>query len=113
MAITLTLSKTKKGTKVHFESILEKILVLSNFNTYVLENEKNSSYNNVKNKFSVLEKYYDENIVKVAQNIVFNFVKKNIEIIFDIYVDNFLNVFIALISTLKSGKHFNKRKKYT
>lgn len=102
--------KNQKGTKVQFESILEKILVLSNFNTYVLENETNSSYNNVKNKFSVLEKYYDENIVKVAQNIVFNFVKKNIEIIFDTYVDNFLNVFIALISTLKSGKHFNKEK---
>lgn len=97
-----------RGTTIKFNNITEKISVLYNFNNFILENESKLCSNTGIDKFMLLEKYYQDNLVKVAGNIVFSFVKENLEAILDTYVDNFLNIFIAFISALMDGDHFDE-----
>lgn len=80
------------GSEVDFQQALLQ------FNRYVLRNE------NI-NKKEILSKYYGEEVVKTCSQILYKYMRQNLTMITDYYVQNILNIFIILIFELKHDRH--------
>ncbi|WP_440897831.1 BglG family transcription antiterminator [Amphibacillus sp. Q70] len=81
------------------------------FNRYLLSNSDFYYEDTISKKMSLLEPYYGEKIITVCSNILYNYIRENINVISDYYVQNVLNIFIILVYRILNGNHIRKNKK--
>lgn len=81
------------------------------FNRYLLSNSDFYYEDTISKKMSLLEPYYGEKIIAVCSNILYNYIRENINVISDYYVQNVLNIFIILVYRILNGNHIRKNKK--
>lgn len=75
------------------------------FNRYILSNSDFYHEDTIPKKISLLEPYYGKNVVSVCTNILYNYVRNNINAISDYYVQNILNIFIILVYRSLNENH--------
>ncbi|WP_192982050.1 BglG family transcription antiterminator [Marinilactibacillus psychrotolerans] len=103
------LYSTNNGTKiVGYESEIRDALVW--FNQYIIENQtlfKQSNLNHLKIFF---KHFYNETLVDVAYDILFDFVQNNNNLLSDYYILNTLNVYIVQLHRLILQCHLENNK---
>lgn len=103
----IKLQSDKKGTRL-IGSELDYQGAHLQFNKYFLTNFKPSIEDSYNNKFEKLIPFYGSEIVKVSQNVFYSYIRENISVISDHYVENTLNIFLILIYRLSNGYHHLK-----
>ncbi|MGT2774841.1 BglG family transcription antiterminator [Streptococcus hyovaginalis] len=103
------LKRSKHGTTVIEMPLERRISLLTRVNQYILSNFSPVSDTSENYKNSILKAFYPETVVKVSNNIVYSFFRKNICAIPDAYLDNFSQFFLALISQLYERKHIKNQ----
>ncbi|TFU57775.1 transcription antiterminator [Mammaliicoccus lentus] len=78
------------------------------FNSYLFKMNDNIFENDENDKFSILFKYYGENIVKVCSRILYSYMRINSGIIAEHYVSNILSVLITLVYRIKNDFHISE-----
>lgn len=101
----LKLESDKKGTRFVGKEIDYQNAHLQ-FNKYIFANSRIILDESNSQKIELLFPYYGTEIVKVCQNTFYSYIRENINVISDHYVDNILNIFISLIFRL-SRNHYH------
>ncbi|MBO0448746.1 transcription antiterminator [Enterococcus sp. MJM12] len=81
---------------------------LLQFNRYLISNFDIFDDGSVHENVRLLERYYGENLVSACSNILYTYVRDNVNAISDYYIQNILSIFIILVYRLKKNKHFNQ-----
>ncbi|MFY8330126.1 BglG family transcription antiterminator [Vagococcus carniphilus] len=97
------------GTKI-VGSEIDRQKAFLQFNRYILSNSDLYREDIISKKMSLLEPYYGKKIVSVCNNILYSYVRENINAISDYYIQNILNIFIILVYRSLNGKHISKNK---
>ena len=87
------------GTEMEFQKALLQ------FNRYILRNMQLDKHSKSYKDIEILNQYYSEEVVKNCKEVLYDYIRKNVHMITDYYVQNILNVFIILIFELKHGRH--------
>ncbi|HFU4025062.1 TPA: transcription antiterminator [Streptococcus suis] len=101
---TVKLISNHLGTRLSDASTEELIKVMVNFNSFIVT-EAASSILDEGSKINRLTEFYSEEIVNVCKNILYSFVKENVDTISDTYVESFLRHLIVLVYLLKNNHH--------
>lgn len=81
------------------------------FSRYVLSNSDYYFEENFTEKIKILEPYYGESVISVCSNILYIYIRENVNAISDYYVENILTIFIILVYRIQKNKHINSQKK--
>lgn len=81
---------------------------LLQFNRYLFSNFDIFDDGSVQENIKLLERYYGENLVSACSNILYTYVRDNVNAISDYYVQNILSIFIILVYRIKKNKHFDQ-----
>ncbi|MFR3686258.1 MAG: BglG family transcription antiterminator [Enterococcus sp.] len=107
-------SKIKLCSDIHGTSLLaseEDIQkALLQFNRYLLNNSELYD-EDFAEKIKLLNAYYGESLINVCSNILYTYIRENVNAISDYYVQNILNIFIILVFRITKGHHIEELKK--
>ncbi|WP_067837782.1 BglG family transcription antiterminator [Amphibacillus sediminis] len=81
------------------------------FNRYLLSHSSIYFDEVISKKIKLLESYYGEQLISACTNILYSYVRENVNAISDHYVQNVLNVFIILVYRNLKGNHIEESKK--
>lgn len=106
-------SEIKLCSDVHGTSLLgseEDIQkALLQFNRYLLSNSDIYGQEDFAEKIKLLSPYYGESLISVCSNILYTYVKENVNAISDYYVQNILNIFIILVFRISRQHHMEEQ----
>lgn len=106
-------SDIKLCSDVHGTSLLgseEDIQkALLQFNRYLLSNSDIYSEDDFAEKIKLLNPYYGERLINVCSNILYTYVRENVNAISDYYVQNILNIFIILVFRIMKQHHLEEQ----
>lgn len=80
------------------------------FSRYLLSNSNYYLEEEVAEKIKLLESYYGETVIRVCSNILYTYIRENVNAISDYYVQNILTIFIILVYRIQKNKHMSIRK---
>ncbi|WP_242258417.1 BglG family transcription antiterminator [Streptococcus thoraltensis] len=101
------LKKDKLGTRLITMPLERKLNLLTKITQFIMSNVVSNQLELTTASYDILGNFYSDSIVKVANNIVYSFFRKNIATIPDVYIDNFFHFFLALLSQLSNDKHID------
>ena len=111
----------KVGSNVELKSDIDGTMITGSevdiqkaylqFNRYLLSNSDCYYEEIISEKMKLLETYYGEKIITVCSNILYSYVRGNINAISEYYVQNVLNIFIILVYRILNGNHIEENKK--
>ncbi|MBU5583862.1 hypothetical protein KQJ29_29685, partial [Enterococcus sp. S181_ASV_20] len=82
---------------------------LLQFNRYLLNNSELYD-EDFAEKIKLLDTYYGESLINVCSNILYTYIRENVNAISDYYVQNILNIFIILVFRIAKGHHIEELK---
>lgn len=101
------LTSDSHGTKLcGSEEALQKAFL--QFNRY-LSNHEDTLESNLDKKMALFVPYYGEAVVTVCSNILYTYVRGNVNAISEYYVQNVLNIFTILVYRLLQGHHISEK----
>lgn len=107
-------SKIKLCSDIHGTSLLgreeDTQKALLQFNRYLLNNSELYD-EDFAEKIKLLNAYYGESLINVCSNILYTYIRENVNAISDYYVQNILNIFIILVFRITKGHHIEELKK--
>lgn len=107
-------SKIKLCSDIHGTSLLgteeDTQKALLQFNRYLLSNSELYD-EDFAEKIKLLNSYYGESLISVCSNILYTYIRENVNAISDYYVQNILNIFIILVFRITKGHHIEELKK--
>lgn len=107
-------SKIKLCSDIHGTSLLgseeDTQKALLQFNRYLLNNSELYD-EDFAEKIKLLNAYYGESLINVCSNILYTYIRENVNAISDYYVQNTLNIFIILVFRITKGHHIEELKK--
>ncbi|MBU5363493.1 BglG family transcription antiterminator [Enterococcus raffinosus] len=107
-------SKIKLCSDIHGTSLLgseeDTQKALLQFNRYLLNNSELYD-EDFSEKIKLLNAYYGESLINVCSNILYTYIRENVNAISDYYVQNILNIFIILVFRITKGHHIEELKK--
>lgn len=59
----------------------------------------------VEKKIKLLEGFYGSQVISVCSNILYSFIRENLNAISDHYIQNMLNIFVVLVYRISNGHH--------
>lgn len=62
----------------------------------------------VEKKMKLLEGYYGIQVISVCSNILYSFIRENLNTISDHYIQNMLNIFVVLVHRMSNGYHIKQ-----
>lgn len=92
------------GTRLSPCNTEELIKIMVNFNSFIIS-ETTSGLLEENNEIEKLSEYYSSEIIHVCKNILYSFVKENVDTISETYVESFLRHLIVLVYQLKNNNH--------
>ncbi|MEO1771620.1 BglG family transcription antiterminator [Candidatus Enterococcus ferrettii] len=102
-------SNIKLCSDIHGTSLIgseEEIQkALLQFNRYLLSNSDIYSDDDFAENIKLLNTYYGESLISVCSNILYTYVRENVNAISDYYVQNILNIFIILVFRIAKLNH--------
>jgi transcriptional antiterminator len=107
-------SRIKLCSDIHGTSLvgseedIQKALL--QFNRYLLNNSELYD-EDFAEKIKLLDTYYGESLINVCSNILYTYIRKNVNAISDYYVQNILNIFIILVFRIAKGHHIEELKR--
>lgn len=104
----LNILSDKKGTRLDFSSVEQVVLGLHNFNQFMMSHKDEINSENLVDDIDLLAEYYPSNLVSVCKNVLYTFIRQNVDTISDIYIDGFLSLLIGFVSQLKAGRHIEQ-----
>ncbi|MBO1305642.1 transcription antiterminator [Enterococcus sp. 669A] len=90
------------------EEDIQKALL--QFNRYLLSNSDIYSNDDFAEKIKLLNPYYGDSLISVCSNILYTYVRENVNAISDYYVQNILNIFIILVYRISQNKHMEEQR---
>ena len=106
-------SEIKLCSDVHGTSLLgseeDRQKALLQFNRYLLSNSDIYGQEDFAEKIKLLNPYYGESLISVCSNILYTYVKENVNAISDYYVQNILNIFIILVFRISRQHHMEEQ----
>lgn len=102
------LKSNKRGTKIDKVPLDQKILILFNFNQYIMKFNTSFSSEIFEDRINSLTEYYSNDVISVCKNILYTFIRTNVMTILDTYIESFLNIYFIFVSQLVKGNHFEK-----
>lgn len=106
-------SEVKLCSDVHGTSLQgseeDRQKALLQFNRYLLSNSDIYSEDDFAEKIKLLNPYYGESLISVCSNILYTYVKENVNAISDYYVQNILNIFIILVFRISKQNHMEEQ----
>ena len=90
------------------EEDIQKALL--QFNRYLLNNSELYD-EDFAEKIKLLDTYYGESLINVCSNILYTYIRENVNAISDYYVQNILNIFIILVFRIAKGHHIEELKR--
>ena len=108
-------SKIKLSSDVHGTSLvgteedIQKALL--QFNRYLLSNSEFYNEEDFAEKIKLLNSYYGESLIRVCSNILYTYIRENVNAISDHYVQNILNIFLILVFRNSKEHHLEDLKK--
>ena len=107
-------SRIKLCSDIHGTSLIgseEDIQkALLQFNRYLLNNYELYD-EDFAEKIKLLDTYYGESLINVCSNILYTYIRENVNAISDYYVQNILNIFIILVFRIAKGHHIEELKR--
>lgn len=107
-------SRIKLCSDIHGTSLIgseEDIQkALLQFNRYLLNNSELYD-EDFAEKIKLLDTYYGESLINVCSNILYTYIRENVNAISDYYVQNILNIFIILVFRIAKGHHIEEVKR--
>lgn len=107
-------SRIKLCSDIHGTSLIgseEDIQkALLQFNRYLLNNSELYD-EDFSEKIKLLDTYYGESLINVCSNILYTYIRENVNAISDYYVQNILNIFIILVFRIAKGHHIEELKR--
>lgn len=107
-------SRIKLCSDIHGTSLIgseEDIQkALLQFNRYLLNNSELYD-EDFAEKIKLLDTYYGESLINVCSNILYTYIRENVNAISDYYVQNILNIFIILVFRIAKGNHIEELKR--
>ena len=107
-------SRIKLCSDIHGTSLIgseEDIQkALLQFNRYLLNNSELYD-EDFAEKIKLLDTYYGESLINVCSNILYTYIRENVNAISDYYVQNILNIFIILVFRIAKGHHIEELKR--
>lgn len=107
-------SRIKLCSDIHGTSLvgseedIQKALL--QFNRYLLNNSELYD-EDFAEKIKLLDTYYGESLINVCSNILYTYIRENVNAISDYYVQNILNIFIILVFRIAKGHHIEELKR--
>ncbi|MDU5337085.1 BglG family transcription antiterminator [Enterococcus sp.] len=105
-------SKIKLCSDVHGTSLLgteeDVQKAMLQFNRYLLSNSEVYLDEDFAEKIKLLNAYYGESLMSVCSNILYTYIRENVNAISDYYVQNILSVFIILVYRIAKGHHIEE-----
>ena len=101
---TAKLASDNFGTRLSATTTEECIKVMVNFNSFIVTETTNTVLEEGR-EIDKLTEFYSEDIINVCKNILYSFVKKNVDTISDTYVESFLRHLIVLVYQLTNDNH--------
>ncbi|EOH80832.1 Transcriptional antiterminator [Enterococcus malodoratus] len=80
------------------------------FNRYLLSNSEIYLEEDFAEKIKLLNSYYGERLISVCSNILYTYIRENVNAISDYYVQNILSIFIILVYRIAKGHHIEEIK---
>lgn len=103
----IELKSDAHGTRIYGSEVdIQKAYL--QFNRYILSNSDLYYEETIPKKMNLLEPYYGEKIIAVCTNILYNYVRDNINAISDYYVQNVLNIYIILVYRSLNNNHIQE-----
>lgn len=96
-----------KGTRAVWKDSEEKLNALLNFNQLLIEHAQSLSPLPLEDDIDILLTSYPHEAVGVCTNILYSYIKENINTISEVYIQSFLSVLIALVYQLLQGEHLS------
>lgn len=81
------------------------------FNRYLLSNSEIYLEDDFSEKIKLLNHYYGETLINVCSNIMYTYIRENVNAISDYYVQNILSIFIILVFRITKGHHIEENLK--
>lgn len=78
------------------------------FNRYLLSNSEIYLEENFSEKIKLLNHYYGETLINVCSNIMYTYIRENVNAISDYYVQNILSIFIILVFRITNDHHMEE-----
>lgn len=105
-------SKIKLCSDVHGTSLLgteeDVQKAMLQFNRYLLSNSEVYLDEDFAEKIKLLNVYYGESLISVCSNILYTYIRENVNAISDYYVQNILSIFIILVYRIAKGHHIEE-----
>lgn len=105
-------SKIKLCSDVHGTSLLgteeDVQKAMLQFNRYLLSNSEVYLDEDFAEKIKLLNVYYGECLMSVCSNILYTYIRENVNAISDYYVQNILSIFIILVYRIAKGHHIEE-----
>lgn len=105
-------SKIKLCSDVHGTSLLgteeDVQKAMLQFNRYLLSNSEVYLDEDFAEKIKLLNFYYGESLISVCSNILYTYIRENVNAISDYYVQNILSIFIILVYRITKGHHIEE-----
>lgn len=105
-------SKIKLCSDVHGTSLLgteeDVQKAMLQFNRYLLSNSEIYLDEDFAEKIKLLNVYYGESLISVCSNILYTYIRENVNAISDYYVQNILSIFIILVYRIAKGHHIEE-----
>lgn len=107
-------SRIKLCSDIHGTSLvgseedIQKALL--QFNRYLLNNSELYD-EDFAEKIKLLDTYYGESLINVCSNILYTYIRENVNAISDYYVQNILNIFIILVFRIAKRHHIEELKR--
>ena len=105
------LTKDRKGTRIIWKNPEEKLNVLLNFNQLLTEHSQALSQSRLEDEIDILLSCYPQDAVNACENILYSYIKENINTISEVYVQSFLSALVALVYQLLQGEHLSAKEK--
>lgn len=93
------------GSEVGFQKAMLR------FNRFIMDHVEIYSKEMMPHHLDILSRYYGDEIVKTCQNIFYTYIRENISVISDHYVQNLLSSLIVLVYRCAKGYHHKQRTK--
>ncbi|MGG5369631.1 hypothetical protein IGI67_001239 [Enterococcus sp. AZ196] len=78
------------------------------FNRYLLSNSEIYLDEDIAEKIKLLNDYYGETLISACSNILYTYIRENVNAISDYYVQNILSIFIILVYRIANGHHIEE-----
>lgn len=98
-----------KGTKICGNEVEVQKAYLR-FNNYLLSNSDLYLKDTITEQMKLLDIYYGDRVINACLNILYTYIRQNVDIISDYYLQNILNVFVINVYRNLKGHHVESEK---